>query len=225
MRTTLLLIGLLVSPLLLAQNNSTIGFSMHGFLPTGELKQDASEIWGGGFGTEVAFQIKESPIYLGGTFSFTRYGSKVRKGYHNIDFQDVRYRYHNEMMQLAPLIRFKPETYTRFMPYADFTFGTNLIYTRARVFDREIDEVVDNFFEIEDFVLSYGLGAGLEYLINESISLNLFVRRNFSSRGEYLTPDTIQYDEEIEGYQLDIQQSRFSSLVFGIGLNIILREF
>ncbi|WP_141719792.1 hypothetical protein [Roseivirga misakiensis] len=225
MRTTLLLIGLLVSPLLFAQNNSTIGLKLHGFLPTGELKQDASEIWGGGFGSEIALQIKESPIYVGGAFNFTRYGSKVRKGYHNIDFQDVRYRYHNEVMELAPLIRFKPETYTRFMPYVDFTFGTSMIYTRARVFDREIDEVVDTFFELTDFVFSYGLGAGLEYLIDETFSLSLFAKSNFSSRGEYLTPNTIQYDQEIEGYQLDIQQSRFNSFFFGLGLNIILREF
>jgi len=224
MRTIFLLIGLLVTPLLFAQNNSTIGFHLNGFLPSGELRKDASEIWGGGFGAEVAIQVRESPIYIGGTFNFTRYGSKVRKGYHNENLPDVRFRYHNEVMQLAPMIRFKPETYTRLMPYADFTFGTSFIYTRARVYDRDLDEVVDEFFEIDDFAFTYGLGAGLEFIVSEAISLDLFIRSNFSSRAEYLTPDTIQYDEEIEGYQLDVQQSRFNSLMFGVGIKLLLRE-
>lgn len=224
MRTTFLLIGLLVSSALFAQHNSTIGFQFQGLLPTGELKKDASEIWGGGFGMDVAFQIKESPIYLGATMNFNRYGSKLRKGYHNENLPDVRFRYHNEVIQFAPLIRFKPETNTRILPYVDFSFGTSYIYTRGRVYDRDINEVVDEFFELDDFVFTYGLGGGIEFLLNEAVSLDIFIRNNFSSRGEYLTPNTIQYDPEIEGYQLDVQQSRFNTFTFGIGVKLLLRE-
>lgn len=224
MRTTFLLIGLLVSSALFAQHNSTLGFQLQGFLPNGELKKDASEIWGGGFGIDAAFQIKESPIYVGASFNFNRYGSKLRKGYHNEFLPDVRFRYHNEFVEFAPLIRFKPETNSRILPYMDFSFGTRYIYTRARVFDRDIGEVVDEFFELDDFVLTYGLGGGLEFLVNEVFSIDVFIRNNFSSRGKYLTPNTIQYDTEIEGYQLDVQQSRFNSLTFGIGIKLLLRE-
>lgn len=224
MKTTFLLIGLLVSSALFAQGNSTVGFQFQGFLPSGELKKDASEIWGGGFGFEAAFQIKESPIYVGAALNFTRYGSKVRKGYHNEFLSDVRFRYHNEVIQFAPLIRIKPETNTRILPYMDFTFGTSYIYTRARVFDRDIDEVVDEFFELDDFVLTYGFGGGIEFIVNEAVSIDVFIKSNFSTRGEYLTPNTIQYDSDIEGYQLDVQQSRFNSLTFGIGLKLLLRE-
>lgn len=224
MRTTFLLIGLLVSSAIFAQNNSTLGFQLHGFLPTGDLKKDASEIWGGGFGVDAAFQIKESPIYIGASFSFTRYGSKLRKGYHNENFPDVRFRYQNEFLQFAPLIRIKPETNSRILPYIDFTFGTSYIYTRGRIYDRDIDEVVDNFFELDDFVFTYGLGGGVEFIIDETVSIDVFIKNNFSTRGEYLTPNTIQYDTDIEGYQLDVQQSRFNSLTFGIGVKLLLRK-
>lgn len=224
MRTTLLIIGLFITSLLSAQNNSTIGFSLHGFLPTGELKREASEIWGGGFGMEAAFQINESPIYLGGALDFTRYGSKVRKGFHNADLPDVRYRHHNEMLRLLSIVRIKPETQTRFLPYADFNFGYSYVYTRARVFDREFDEVVDEFFELDDFVFTYGFGGGIEYVIDEAISLDFHFRSTYSTRGDYLTPNTIQYDPDTENYNLDIQHSRFNSITFGFGVKLLLRE-
>ncbi|OEK01486.1 hypothetical protein BFP97_08110 [Roseivirga sp. 4D4] len=224
MRTTLLIIGLFITSLLSAQNNSTIGFHLHGFLPTGELKKDASEIWGGGFGMEAAFQINESPVYLGGLIDFTRYGSRVRKGFHNADLPDVRYRHHNEMGRLLSVVRFKPETKTRLLPYGDFNFGFGYVYTRARVFDREFDEVVDEFFELDDFIFTYGFGGGIEYIIDESISIDFHFRNTYSTRGDYLTPKTIQYDPDIENYQLDIQRSRFNSITFGFGIKLLLRE-
>lgn len=224
MRTTLIITGLFFSSLLFAQNNSTIGFHLHGFLPTGELKRDASEIWGGGFGVEAAFQIKESPIYFGGLFDFTRYGSEVRVGFHSESLPDVRFRHHNEMLRLMPFIRVKPETETRFMPYMDFTFGTSYVYTRARVYDRDIDEVVDQFSQLDDFVFSYGLGGGIEYILDEAISLDFHIRNTFSTRGDYLTPRNITYDSEIEGYQLNVQQSRFNSLTFGFGIKLLIGE-
>lgn len=224
MRTTLIIIGLFASSFLFAQNNSTIGFSLHGFLPTGELQRESPEIWGGGFGMEAAFQINESPIYLGGVLDFTRYGSQVRKGFHNPELPDVRYRHHNEMARLLSLVRIKPETQSRFLPYADFNFGFSYVYTRARIFDREFDEVVDEFFELDDFVFTYGFGGGLEYIINESVSLDFQFRSTYSTRGAYLTPNTIQYDPDAENYQLDIQHSRFNSITFGFGVKLLLRE-
>jgi len=224
MRATLLIVGLFITSLLSAQNNSTIGFQLHGFLPTGELKRESSEIWGGGFGMEGAFQINESPVYLGGVFDFTRYGSKVRKGFHSSALPDVRYRHHNEMSRLLSLVRIKPETLSRLMPYADFNFGFSYVYTRARIFDREFNEVVDEFFELDDFLFTYGFGGGLEYIISESVSLDLHFRKTYSNRGSYLTPNTIQYDPDNENYQLDIQQSRFNSITFGFGVKLLLRE-
>ncbi|MFT7150969.1 MAG: opacity protein-like surface antigen [Nonlabens sp.] len=224
MRATLLIVGLFITSLLSAQNNSTIGFQLHGFLPTGELKRESSEIWGGGFGVEGAFQINESPVYLGGVFDFTRYGSKVRKGFHSSALPDVRYRHHNEMSRLLSLVRIKPETLSRLMPYADFNFGFSYVYTRARIFDREFDEVVDEFFELDDFLFTYGFGGGLEYIISESVSLDLHFRKTYSNRGSYLTPNAIHYDPDIENYQLDIQQSRFNSITFGFGVKLLIRE-
>ncbi len=224
MRIILTSTALLISSLLFAQNNSTIGFQIHGFIPAGELKRDASEIWGGGFGIEAAFQINESPVYLGGIFDFTRYGSEVRKGFFNADLQDVRYRHHNEMMRLLSLVRIKPETQSRFLPYADFQFGFGFVYTRARVFDREFDEVVDEFFEVDDIGFTYGFGGGVEYLIDEHVSIDFHLRTNLSARTDYLTPNTIQYDPDIEGYDLNVQQSRFNSITFGFGVKFLIRE-
>lgn len=224
MRTTLVILALLTSSAVFGQNNSTLGFQLHGFLPVGELKRDATEIWGAGFGTDIALQIKDSPVYLGAMFDFTRYGSRVRKGFHSTELPDVRYRHHNEMIRILPMVRIKPETKGRVMPYMDFHLGGAYVMTRARVYDRDIDEVVDTFVELDDFALNYGLGGGLEFILDEYVSLDLFVRSSFSSRAEYLTPKTIQYDPAAQSYQLSVQQSRFNSLTFGFGVKLLLRE-
>lgn len=224
MRTTIILLALFISSAAFGQNNSTLGFHLHGFIPTGELKRDASEIWGGGFGTDIALQIKDTPIFLGAALDFTRYGSRVRKGFHSTELPDVRYRHHNEMIRILPLIRIKPETKGRFMPYMDFHLGGAYLMTRARIYDRDIDEVIDNFVEFDDFALNYGLGGGLEFIIDEHLSLDLHMRSAFSSRAEYLTPRTIRYDPIAETYQLSIQQSRFNSITFGFGIKLLLSE-
>lgn len=204
------------------QAQSTLGFSINGFLPTGELRNDSPEIWGGGFSTDVAVQIRNSPIHLGGIFSMTRYGSEVREGYHGPDLGDVRVRRNNSFANLSALLRIKPPTKIGVQPYIDFTTGLSYIYTVASFRDSAWDEPWDRVLDQDDFVLNYGLGVGVEIYLNDYLSFDTHLRSTISNRAQYLTPQSVFYDHENEWYDMTVRDSRFNYLTFGIGIKVLL---
>ncbi|PIQ47447.1 MAG: hypothetical protein COW03_15080 [Cytophagales bacterium CG12_big_fil_rev_8_21_14_0_65_40_12] len=165
-----------------AQAQSTLGFNLNGFLPIGELKKDSPEIWGGGFSLDIAVKLKDSPIHVGGRFDVTRYGSEVREGFHGPDLGDIRVRRNNELLGFLGFARVKPLISGNFQPYVDFLGGFNYIFTRSHYRDSAVDEPFDSFIDINDFVLSYGAGGGLEIFLNEILSLDLSFRAVRSSR-------------------------------------------
>lgn len=200
----------------------TAGFQLHSFLPSGELKKDSPAIWGGGFGVNAAYNLSNSPIYVGGMFDMTRYGSELRDGWHGEALGDVRYRRHNEMMRLMALIRFSPDCDAGFYPYTDFMAGVNYIYTRSILRESALGEAFDHFVDWRDFSFTYGLTAGVEIPLNETVLLDLFFRTLKSNRTKYLTPNSTTYDRQTESYLLEVRQSRFDSFSFGIGLKFYI---
>uniref|UniRef100_UPI0040475BD7 hypothetical protein n=1 Tax=Roseivirga sp. TaxID=1964215 RepID=UPI0040475BD7 len=206
------------------QAQSTIGFNLNGFLPIGELKKDSPEIWGGGFSLDIAVKLKDSPIHVGGRFDVTRYGSEVREGFHGPDLGDIRVRRNNELLGFHGFARVKPLISGNFQPYADFLLGSNYIFTRSHYRDSALDEPFDSFIDIQDFVLSYGAGGGIEIFLNEILSLDLSFRALQSSRAKYLTKESVRYNSAEHFYEFQIKKARFDHLSFGIGLKLILQS-
>ncbi|RKQ42774.1 outer membrane protein with beta-barrel domain [Roseivirga pacifica] len=219
MKTALTSILLLLVTAVYGQ--STWGFNAYAFLPTGELKNDSPEVWGGGFAFEVAATIKQSPIYLGGQLDITRYGSEVRDGYHGPDLGEIRLRRNYEMARMLGLVRFKPDCGINFYPYFDFLIGPSYIYTRATLRDDSFSEPFDHYFDLDDFTISYGFGAGVEIFLHEYLILDLHLKSMTTGRVEYLTPSAVHYNNSEDYYELDIQNSSFDNLNLGVGIKLV----
>lgn len=207
-----------------AFSQSTFGFGLDAFIPTGDLKNDSPELWGGGFSMESVWQINDSPIHLGGRFSMLRYGSEVRNGWHGPDLGDVRVRRHNELANLMGVLRIKPEVSGMVQPYADFTAGFSYIYTRVRYRDNFLDDGFFHHTELRDFSFNYGLGGGLEIFVDETISIDISARTVRGSRADYFTPESVDYNPELEWYDMTVKSSRFDYMTISIGVKVLLDD-
>lgn len=219
MKTTFTLFLLLL--VTAAYGQSTLGFNFYSFLPSGELKNDAPDIWGGGFALEGAGNIRQSPLYIGGQLDLTRYGSELRAGYHGPDLGDIRLRKNFEMARLLGLVRLKPDCGIQFYPYFDFLIGPTYVYTRSTLRDDFFSEAFDRYFDFDDFTVSYGFGAGVEFFIDDDLILDLSFKSMTTGRIEYLTPSTVRYNSSEGFYDLGINSSSFDNLNFGFGLKVL----
>ena len=197
---------------------STIGINFQGLLPTGELKKDAPEIGGGGFGLEGIFSIKQSAFHVGGLIEYNHFGSKVREGYHGPDLEDVRVKRNFEVAKLLGVFRFKPNCGENIFPYFDLLVGTGNVHTRTNIRESFFDEAFERFTELDEWAFMYGFGFGNEFYLSESIILDVFVRTMKSTRIEYLSPDSVEFDPSTNWYNLELKSSAFNHLSFGFGL-------
>ena len=200
-----------------------VGFSLQGFVPAGELKQDSPDIWGGGFSLEVGYKLPNAPILVGANFDAIRYGSELRRGFHGLPLGNVRFRRNFEAVRFLPFVRIQPDQSSKILPYGDFYTGFSYILTRAVIRERGLD-LIDNYIELDDIVFSYGFGGGLELMLDEHVSLDFNVRYIRSGRARYLTAADVRFNRDTEFYDLDVQNSRFNAITFGIGVKVILSD-
>jgi hypothetical protein len=201
---------------------STLGLNLNGFAPSGDFKQDSPELWGGGFGMEVAVQINNSPIHVGGQLNFIRYGSELRDGWHGPELGDVRVRRNNEIFNTLAFVRVKPPVKGTIQPYVDFLTGFSYIYTRANFRDGPLQEEFASYKDLGDFSFNYGLGGGFEIFLDEYVSLDFRMKALKGSRADYLTSRSVTYNHELEGYDLNIKNARIDYLSFSFGVKVLL---
>ncbi len=201
-----------------------IGLSFQGFAPTGELRQDSPDIWGAGLSLEAGYKLPNAPIIVGANFDMLRYGSELRKGWHGEFWGDVRWRRNFEAVRFLPFVRVQPNQSGKILPYGDFYTGLSYIVTRTTIRERGLD-LIDSYVELDNAVLSYGFGGGVEVMIADDVSLDLNMRYIRSGRARYLTPSDVTYDTEAEDYNLDVQNSRFNALTFGVGVKVVLSDW
>lgn len=201
---------------------STFGLNLNGFAPSGDFKRDSPELWGGGFGMEVAVQLNNSPIHVGGQLNFIRYGSELRNGWHGPDLGDVRVRRNNGIINTLAFVRVKPPVRGTIQPYVDFLAGSSYIYTRATFRDGALQEEFASHRDLGDFSFNYGLGGGVEIFLDEYVSLDFRMKALRGSRADYLTPRSVTYNHEFEGYDLNIKNAKIEYLSFSIGVKLLL---
>lgn len=201
---------------------STFGFNLDAFVPSGDLRQDSPEIWGGGFGMEVAIQLNNSPIHVGGQFNFLRYGSEVRDGWHGPDLGDVRVRRNNEVFNTLGFVRLKPPVKGRIQPYVDFLTGFSYIYTRSKFRDSALEEEFAQDKDLGDFSFNYGLGGGFEIFLDDFVSLDFRMKSLKGSQADYLTAKSVTFNTEFDDYDITIKNSKFNYLSFSIGIKVLL---
>lgn len=201
-----------------------VGFSLQGLAPIGELRQDSPDIFGGGFSMEAGYKLPTAPILVGVSMGAFRYGSELRKGDHGEFWGDVRWRRNFEAFRFLPFIRLQPSQSGKILPYGDFYTGFTYITTRTTIRERGL-ELLDTFTDVDDIVFSYGFGGGIEVMLADAVSLDFNVKYLKSGRAQYLTPADVSYDSVDNFYDLDVQNSRFNTLSFGIGVKVILNEW
>ena len=208
----------------LALSQSTMGINLQGFLPTGELKKDAPEIGGGGFGFEGTFTIKQSPFHVGGLLEFNHFGSHVREGYHGPDLGDVRVKRNFETYKLMGVFRFKPNCGENIFPYFDLLLGAGNIFTRTNIRESFLEEPIETYFDMDKWAFMYGIGIGNEFFLSDKLILDVFFRTIKSSRIEYLSPKSIQFDPSTDWYNFEVKSSAFDHINFGVGIKFLFTE-
>ena len=161
---------------------------------------------------------------MGATIDWIRYGSELRKGFHGLAMGDVRFRRNFETARFLPFIRLQPTQSSKVIPYGDFYTGFSYIMTRVIIRKRNLD-LIDSFVELDELIFSYGFGGGIELMVDDQISLDFNAKYIRSGRVQYLTPTNVSYDREANLYDLDIQNSRFNAITFGIGVKVVLDEW
>ena len=201
---------------------STFGLHVDSWFPSGDLRKDSPELWGGGFSLEAVAQLNNSPVHVGGQIGWNRYGSELRNGWHGPGLGDIRLRRNNELANLLGIIRLKPDVSGDFQPYVDFIGGMTYIYTRAVYRDSGVQEPFREDTELRDLAFNYGLGGGMEIFLSDELSLDFRVRVLKGSRVNYLTSRSVTYNTETDFYDMEIKQSNLDYMSFSIGLKAIL---
>lgn len=227
LRNTLFLFLLFSSLSCFGQN--TFGVNFEAFLPTGELKRDAPEIWGGGASFEGVFSIKRSPFHFGAILGWNHYGTALREGYHGPDLTDVRVRRNFENIKTLGLFRFKPDCGEKIFPYFDVLVGASNVYTRLDIRESRYAAPIETSYEIDNWAFAYGIGFGNEFFLSDVIILDIFFRTLKSNRIEYLSPDGVEFNTLTSWYDLNIRSSAFNHINFGFGIKMrldhLVREF
>ncbi len=205
-------------------SQTTIGANFEAFLPTGELKKDASEMWGGGVGFEGVFSIKQSPFHVGFITSFTHMGSEVREGFHGPDLGDVRVRRNFEMIKALGLFRFKPDCGENIFPYFDLMLGGGNVYTRTSIRESFIDEPLESYFDMDTWTFTYGFGFGNEFFLSDYVILDVFFRTIKTNRIEFLTPKSVTFNSSNNWYDFEVKSAAFNHINVGFGIKFLFNE-
>lgn len=222
MKKILAIVLLCLTSSLTAQN--TLGLNFQTFLPTGELKKDAPEIGGGGFAFEGIFRVKQSALYAGGLIEYNHFGSKVRQGYHGPDLEDVRVKRNFETLKFMGIFRFKPNCGEGIYPYFDLLLGGGNVFTRTNIREAFFDKAFESYLDMDQWVFMYGLGIGNEFLLSDFLILDVFVRTTKSARIDYLSPNSVQFNNSSNWYDLEVKSSAFEHINFGVGLKLYFDE-
>ncbi len=199
--TTLLFI-LLSSYTLFAQS-AGINFSVG--IPTGDFKHEVDRAAIGG-NLEITFisPREHFPFTFGidaGYYNYGYYSDNTR-------FSNGAYYYDADMTRTNNIVRFnllfrvQPYTYSSIMPYLDMFIGPSYLYTNTSITDKYSNEELISDVNKDSWIWSYGAGAGVLIQLTDSktdavpglgnLYLDLKVRYNMSTQGEYLTENSIQ---------------------------------
>ena len=129
------------------------------------------------------------------------------------------------MAYMLGLVRIKPPVSESIQPYLDFVGGFSYIFTSAHFRDRALEEAWDTVIDMNDFVMNYGFGGGLEVFLDSYLSLDFNVKLIKSSRAKYLTPQSVSYNAIDDFYEFEVRKSRFNHLNFGVGIKFLINEW
>ncbi len=213
-----------------AAQEAEFGLNLQLGLPQGPFQDQLDEI---GFGIHgmAGYLIPNTPVMLGLDAGFLTFGTDRRDEPLSSNIPDVRVRVENSynMANFNFLVRLTGRD-AHFRPYADFLVGFNYLFTDSVVRSRGgSQEEVFRDTNFDDFTLSYGVGAGMRFMVWDvsgtgqgqgRLYINTGARYMAGGKAEYIQPGSIT----TEGGELDfdVSRSRTDLLSFHLGVTFVL---
>ena len=158
-------------------------------IPQGQFGEE-TQGFGLGFNGRFGFTVGNSPLSIGGDFSYFTYGTQTR---------DIPFSYYSDRVTLREETKsslFGTHLFLRFektrgsvRPYGDLLFGFKTLSTDTEIYDpstgRQEGQIAASN-QLSDYALSYGFGAGLAFRLNGPLHFFLDFRYLFGNEAEYL---------------------------------------
>jgi len=203
-----------------SQHSWSVGFNT--LMPMGDLRNDSPALFGAGFNLEMAFQIKNSPFYVGATTSFNMYGREKQAlmlppemGAHDLTRK-------NYVANVLGLVRYKPQIKSSLRPFAEFSAGYSYAFTNAEI---HVDRNGSCFSETEEILMdntfTYGLGGGIEYTMNDQAAISLSFRSLRGGAVNYLTPSSMEYNQATDTYITDVRSSQLDYMTVSLSVSML----
>ncbi len=177
------------------------GFHFSPGLPAGSFNGTAGTSLFPSVGVSGLLQVAETPIFAGGEFVYSCYGTALTKSTNVISGTEHEYRIrrNNNYLTAAAVVRLMvPESSVWVRPFVEGQFGGIYAYTRSGVRKYGASEPLSEGTEVRDFSHIWLLGGGIMIPVERSGEANLELRVNYlrSGRLEYLTRDDAVYDDQ-----------------------------
>ena len=208
--------------------NFALGF------PQGEFKENVENIGFGGFG-QFAYNLPETPVYVGASIGFLVYGSDSRKEPFNANIPEVTVDVSttNSILLGHLLLKLQPPQ-GKIRPYLNGLLGFNYLETSSSVesegWDDDGDNEIASSNNFDDATFSYGVGAGLAIQVFEAswedlqeneglygVFIEFGVNYIKGGEAEYLKKGSIQKDANNQ-LIFDVYQSKTDLLTAHIGV-------
>jgi len=196
-------------------------------LPQGPFQDQLDEV---GFGIQgmAGYHIPRTPVMFGLDFGFMGFAADRRSEPLSSTIPDVRVDVENSYnMAHGHFVTRLTSMNHHFRPYIDMLVGFNYLYTQTTVRSRGSQEDVFTDTNFDDFAFSYGLGAGVRFLVWDGggrqgrVYVNTQVRYMIGSEAEYIQPGSLSTSNGTVEY--DLSSSRTDLLSIQLGATFVIR--
>jgi hypothetical protein len=234
-KVILLTCVLLASSCLFAQS---AGLNLSVGIPTGEFNHQVDRAAVGG-NLEVFFLSPREhfPFTCGIDLGYYNYGYQSDRGL----FFDGPYSYDadvertNNIARFNVIFRVQPYQYTSLMPYLDMFIGPSYLYTKTSITDRATNDELAGNVNKSNWIWNYGFGGGLLIQLTgnntngnpvlNNLYLDLKVRYNMSTLGEYLTESSIKVDPSNGDLYFTPAKTKVEFISVSVGVHLPFSSF
>ncbi len=197
--------------------NFVLGF------PIDEFKENVDET-GVGLDAYAAFGIPNTPFHVGGSVGYMSQGSFTIERF-VLGFSLAEIVTRNNVLSGNGFIRLQ-HTGSDFQPYVDGIVGFNRFFTTTEL--NVAGQVAASETDVDDWVLTYGLGGGAMFEVYESVSggerefsiaVDLGARYLIGGKADYVDIDSV--DVVDDRVVFDTKSSRTDMVTVRIGASVL----
>ncbi|MGY6558784.1 MAG: hypothetical protein ACXIT9_05835 [Nitritalea sp.] len=188
---------------------------------SGGLFDEVGELVVPGIGLDYLHQVKKTPFYVGGSFTYVRFGTEMTRRQDVLGgvAQSFRIRRNNNMITGAAVARLMHDVGYGLSPFVEGRFGALHTYTRSRIRENRLADPISSGTEQFDWAAFYEVGAGLNYAIPQTTVKVELSMTYFNTLGEldFLTRRDAVYAADGD-LTLNVRRSVFLLWVPQIGV-------